>query len=74
MYYAMTGDPFDGKLAAQIGLVNFAVPKAQLRERTIELAEKLTKINPAVLRYTEEAIRIVRHMTADEARDYLGAK
>jgi len=27
-----------------------------------------------VLRYTKEAVRAVRHMTAEEARDYLGAK
>src|SRR4051812_43165247 len=33
MYYAATGEPFDGKRAVEIGLVNFAVPKAQLREK-----------------------------------------
>ena len=34
MYYAVTGDTFDGKRAVEIGLVNFAVPKAKLREET----------------------------------------
>ena len=52
MYYAVTGEPFDGKRAVEIGLVNFAVPKAELRQRTFELADRLDKINPAVLRYT----------------------
>lgn len=74
MYYAATGEPFDGKRAVEIGLVNFAVAKADLRTKTMELASKLTKLNPAVLRYTKEAVRMVRHMSADEARDYLGAK
>ena len=74
LYYAATGEPFDGKRAVEIGLVNFAVPKAQLRQKTLEMAARLSKLNPAVLRYTKEAVRMVRHMTAEEARDYLGAK
>ena len=74
MYYAATGEPFDGKRAAEIGLVNFAVPPADLRKKTLELAERLMKLNPGVLRFTREAIKSVRHMRADEARDYLGAK
>ena len=74
MYYAVTGEPFNGKRAEEIGLVNFAVPKADLRAKTLELANKLLKLNPGVVRYTKEAIRAVRHMGADDARDYLGAK
>ena len=38
MYYIMTGNPFDGKKAAEMGLVNESVPKAKLRERTRALA------------------------------------
>ena len=74
MYYAATGEPFDGKRAVEIGLANFAVPRDQLRARTLEFANKLEKLNPSVLRYTKEAVRAVRHMSADDARDYLGAK
>ena len=74
LYYAVTGEPFDGKRAVEIGLVNFAAPKIELKARTLEIADKLLKINPAVLRFTKEAVRRVRHMTADDARDYLGAK
>lgn len=74
MYYAATGEPFDGKRAVEIGLANFAVPRDQLRAKTLEFAAKLEKLNPSVLRYTKEAVRMVRHMTADEARDYLGSK
>lgn len=74
MYYAATGESFDGKRAVELGLVNFAYPKAQLREETIKLASKLLKLNPSVLRFTKEAIRGVRGMSAEQARDYLGAK
>lgn len=74
LYYAMTGDPFDGKKAQEIGLVNFAVPGSELRARTIELANKLKEKNPTVLRYTKEAVRAVRFMNEPEAADYLNAK
>jgi len=74
LYYATTGEPFDGKRAEQIGLVNFSAPADKLRARTMELAEKLLKLNPTVVRYTKEAVRAVRHMRVDEARDYLGVK
>ena len=74
MYYAATGEPFDGKRAVELGLVNFAVPKDKLREETMKLAEKLLKLNPSVVRFTKEAVRAVRHMSPETARDYLGAK
>ena len=74
MYYAATGESFDGKRAVEIGLVNFAVPKDELKAKTLELANKLLKLNPNVLRFTKEGVRAVRHMRAEDAREYLGAK
>ena len=74
MYYAATGDSFDGKRAVELGLANFAVPKERLREETLKFAQKLLNLNPAVLRFTKEAIRSVRGMSAEQARDYLKSK
>jgi trans-feruloyl-CoA hydratase/vanillin synthase len=74
MYYALTGDTFDGKKAAEIGFVNFSFPKAKLKDETIKLANKLMEKSPAVLRYTKEAIRAVRFMNEPQAADYLNAK
>ncbi len=74
MFYALTGDVFDGRRAAQMGLVNAAVPKDRLREETLTLARKLTQKNPAALRYTKEGIRAVAGMTEAQAMDYLAAK
>lgn len=74
LYYAVTGDPFDGKRAAEIRLVNYAVPRARLRDETIALARKLMSNNPTVLRYTKEAVRSVRGMSVGQALDYLKAK
>jgi trans-feruloyl-CoA hydratase/vanillin synthase len=74
MYYAMTGDSFDGKQAKQMGFVNFSYPKERLREETIKLAKKLMEKSPAAMRYTKEAIRAVRFMNEPQAADYLNAK
>ena len=49
LYYLMTGETFDGRRAAAMRLVNEAVPRAQLRARTEELAKKLMEKNPHVL-------------------------
>src|SRR3954463_16135934 len=74
MYYAMTGDPFDGKQAKQMGFINFSYPKERLREETVKLARKLMEKSPAAMRYTKEAIRAVRFMNEPQAADYLNAK
>lgn len=74
LYYACMGDPFDGKEAERIGMVNFAVPEDKLESAVIELAEKLMKKSPNVLRATKHAIRKVRSMDYDQAYDYLAEK
>lgn len=74
LYYAMTGEPFDGKKAREIGLVNLSVPKAELKSTTLAFAKKLMEKNPTALRYTKEAIRAVRFMNEPQAADYLNAK
>jgi trans-feruloyl-CoA hydratase/vanillin synthase len=74
LYYAVTGDPFTGKEAEKMRLVNFSVPKGKLRAETVKLAKKLMKKSPNAMRHTKEAIRVVRRMNVDDARDYLGVK
>jgi feruloyl-CoA hydratase/lyase len=74
LYYIMTGETFDGRRAAEIGLVNEAVPKARLRERTRELAKVLLEKNPVVLKAAKHAYRRVLDMSWDDAEEYLFAK
>ena len=62
MYYIMTGDTFDGKKAAEMRLVTFAVPKAKLREDTVKLAKKLMEKNPHTLRAAKEVYKLCRTM------------
>jgi feruloyl-CoA hydratase/lyase len=74
LYYACLGDAFDGKEAARIGMINFAVPLDKLEAATTDLAERLMKKSPAVLRATKQAIRHVRTMDVAQAYDYLAEK
>jgi trans-feruloyl-CoA hydratase/vanillin synthase len=74
MYYALTGDTFDGKKAKDMGFINFSFPRNGLKQETIKLARKLMEKSPAVLRYTKEALRAVRFMNEPQAADYLNAK
>jgi trans-feruloyl-CoA hydratase/vanillin synthase len=74
LYAIMTGIPFDGRKAAAIGLVNESVPRAQLRERTRELAKVLLEKNPTVLHQAKVAFRNVEEMSWEVALDYLMAK
>jgi trans-feruloyl-CoA hydratase/vanillin synthase len=74
LYAIMTGMPFNGKKAAEMGLVNESVPLARLRERTRELARILLEKNPTVLHQAKVAFRNVEDMSWETALDYLGAK
>jgi trans-feruloyl-CoA hydratase/vanillin synthase len=74
LYYECTGETFDGKRAAAMRLVNFSVPRAELKAATLKLAHMLLTKSPAALRYTKECIRAVRHMDVTQAADYLNAK
>ena len=73
-YYLMTGDTFSGQQAAAMRLVNEAVPLAQLRERTAQVARKLMEKNPHILSTMKLTYRRVKEMTWDVAEDYLYAK
>lgn len=74
LYYIMTGETFDGKRAKELGLVNISVPREELRERTLQLANTLKEKNPFVLRSAKTAYHHVKAMSWDAALDYLMAK
>lgn len=73
LYYIMTGDTFDGKKAAEMGLVNKSVPRSQLRSETEALARKLLQKNPAVLRHAKIAFKMVRDLDWDTSESFLAA-
>ena len=74
LYYIMTGEPFNGQVARETGLVNESVPLAQLRNRTRELAQVLLAKNPTVLRQAKNTFKRIGSMDWDLAEDYTAAK
>jgi trans-feruloyl-CoA hydratase/vanillin synthase len=74
LYYALTGETFDGKRAAEIKFVNRSVPREQLLEEVTELARHLTSLDAAALRATKEAFKQVVDMSYEQAYWYLMAK
>jgi trans-feruloyl-CoA hydratase/vanillin synthase len=74
LFYAMTGEPFKGKKAAEMGLVNESVPRKKLKKRTEEVARMLLTKNQVVLRGIKIAMKRMRYMDWDASADYLYAK
>ena len=74
LYYVMTGETWTGKQAAEMGLVNKSVPRAQLRDEVKALAGKLLEKNPAVLRYAKHGFKRCRELNWEQNEDYLYAK
>src|SRR3990172_10156988 len=63
LYHIMTGENFNGVKAASMGLVNEAVPRARLRERTREIARTLLGKNPAAPRAAKGAFKMASEKT-----------
>jgi feruloyl-CoA hydratase/lyase len=74
LYHIMTGRPFDGRRAAEMGLVNESLPRAELRDRVDGLARELLEKNPVVLRAARLGFKHCREMSWDASEDYLYAK
>jgi feruloyl-CoA hydratase/lyase len=74
LLYVMTGRTFDGRRAAELGLVNWSVPREQLRAEVEALARELLEKNPVVLRAAKLGFKHAQAMSWDTAEDYLYAK
>jgi len=74
LYYIMTGELFDGKKAAEMGLVNKSVPLAQLRQATRELCDVLLAKDQAVIKAAKDAFKRVQGLPWDLSEDYLVSK
>jgi feruloyl-CoA hydratase/lyase len=71
MYYTLTGENFDGKKAAELKVVNEALPADQLRARVRQIADSMLEKNPQTLKAAKDAIKRVAEMTVDASEDYL---
>jgi trans-feruloyl-CoA hydratase/vanillin synthase len=71
MYHTLMGENIDGRTAAEWGLVNEALPLAQLQTRVEQVARILLSKNPVALKAAKDAVRRVGEMTYQNAEDYL---
>jgi enoyl-CoA hydratase len=55
-YYLLTADFIDGREAERIGLVTFAVPRAELMAKAFEVADKLAQGSQPAIRWTKRAL------------------
>ena len=74
LFYGLTGRPFDGKRAAEIGFVNYSVPAAELQANVRALASEIAAKNPEALRATKEGYRHSLDMGWDAAMAYASAR
>jgi trans-feruloyl-CoA hydratase/vanillin synthase len=74
LLYIMTGRAFDGRRAAEMGLVNYSVPGERLREEVEALARDLLDKNPVVLRAAKLGFKHALGMSWEQAEDYFYAK
>jgi enoyl-CoA hydratase/carnithine racemase len=64
----LTGDPIDGRTAADWGLVNIVVPDAELDAAVAELVEKIARSSPLTVGIGKEAF--YRQIDLDEHGAY----
>jgi feruloyl-CoA hydratase/lyase len=70
MYYALLGEPFDGRRAAEVGMVTKSVPRDQLAAEVRRIAVALREKDPIALRVTKDVLKHSLRMDYEEAYAY----
>jgi enoyl-CoA hydratase len=73
MELLLTGERISAAEAERLGLVNYAVPAAELDARVDALAARVASLSPAVVRLGRDAFYAMQDMGFDQALDYLHA-
>ncbi|MDI3317232.1 MAG: p-hydroxycinnamoyl CoA hydratase/lyase [Bacillota bacterium] len=74
LYYSLTGETFNGRQAAELGLVNRAVPASQLAAETRRVSDMLVNKNIHTLRATKEVYERAIFMDFPESVEWEMAK
>ncbi|WP_067590225.1 p-hydroxycinnamoyl CoA hydratase/lyase [Nocardia terpenica] len=74
LYYILTGDTLTGAQAAEYGLVNKAVPAADLDAETDRVVGRIVNKNPVTLRLAKEVYERTTRLDLPDAIDYDQAK
>ncbi len=68
---ALTGEPVPAPVAAQMGIINRAVPADQFWDAVTGLAHKVASFSPTTLRLGRQAFYAMADMDLERALDYL---
>ena len=71
MELLLTGERISAADAERLGLINYAVPAAELDAKVDELAARVAAMSPAVLRLGRDAFYAMSDMGFDQALEYL---
>jgi trans-feruloyl-CoA hydratase/vanillin synthase len=74
LFYAMTGRTFGGDRAAEIGFINAAYPRSDLKKEVMEVAREIAQKDPDALTACKDGYRFSLEMTMDAALNYSAAK
>jgi len=66
MRLILTGDMIGAAEAREIGLVDLVFPAEELREKTLEIAQKIASFSPLTVRVAKESIRASELMSIEE--------
>jgi enoyl-CoA hydratase/carnithine racemase len=68
--WALTGEPFDARTALAAGLLNYAVPSAELDAKVDWLIGRVVDKSPTAIRRGKYAMRAIASMSFDESIAY----
>jgi methylglutaconyl-CoA hydratase len=68
--WALTGEPFDAKIAQAAGLLNYVVPQAELDAKLEWLIGRITDKSPTAIRRGKYAMHAIASMSFDESIAY----
>ena len=71
-YYLMTAEFVSGKEAERIGLVSLCVPRAQLMDKAMEVANKLASGSQQAIRFTKRSLKRLDEHGAPDLRELAG--
>jgi len=66
MELILTGEIIDARTAFALGLVNMIVPPADLKAKTMEMANRIAEKSPIALRMAKEAVKLASRSNLDE--------
>lgn len=66
----ITGEPYTARQALELGILNYAVPRAELDDRMQWLLDRIVDKSPTAIRLGKQAYQAMRDMSLNEGWEY----